>query len=210
MTTRLTHALLLCAACMLVAFPSLAQPPARAQESTRSQEVVVELDPARTEIHFVLGTTFHTVHGAFKLKRGLIRYDTSTGKAGGEIIVDATSGQSGNDSRDRKMHAEFLESQKFPEIAFVPDAVQVLPGSPGSSTPAGESLLQFHGQFKLHGSAHELTFNAQVQTIDGRLSATLHFVVPYVQWGLKNPSAFILRVSDKVDIEIHTSALRKP
>jgi polyisoprenoid-binding protein YceI len=187
----------------LFAASVLFAPPARAQE------VVVELDPAQTEIHFTLGATLHTVHGTFKLKRGLIRYDISTGKAAGEIIVDAASGNSANDSRDRKMHADFLESQKFPEIAFLPDSVQV--GlAPSKDAPQNVSQLQFHGLFKLHGSAHELTLTAQVQKIDGRPSATLHFVVPYVQWGLKNPSTFILRVSDKVDIDIHTSALLKP
>jgi polyisoprenoid-binding protein YceI len=201
---RLSFALVLSAACVLLASPA------------RSQEVVVELDPAQTQINFTLGDILHTVHGSFKLKRGVIRYDTSTGKAGGEIIVDATSGDSGNASRDRKMHAEILESQKFPEITFLLDAVHAPAGVPGpagipkttapqNESPQNNSPVQFHGLFKLHGSAHELTLTAQVQVIDGRPSATIHFVVPYVQWGLKNPSTFILRVSDKVDIDIHTS-----
>jgi hypothetical protein len=34
------------------------------------------------------------------------------------------------------------------------------------------------------------------------VTATTHFEIPYVQWGMKNPSTFILRVSDKVDIDI--------
>jgi hypothetical protein len=33
-------------------------------------------------------------------------------------------------------------------------------------------------------------------------SATTHFVVPYVRLGLKDPSAFLLHVSDKVDIDV--------
>jgi hypothetical protein len=30
-------------------------------------------------------------------------------------------------------------------------------------------------------------------------------VVPYVRWGLKNPSTFILRVSDKLDLDINAT-----
>jgi hypothetical protein len=30
--------------------------------------------------------------------------------------------------------------------------------------------------------------------------------VPYVQWGMKNPSTLFLRVSNKVEISIHTVA----
>lgn len=190
--------------------------PALARQLSKSSEIIVELDPAATQINFTLGATFHTVHGSFKLKRGEIRYDLSTGKAGGEIVVDATSGASGNPSRDRKMHSEILQSQQFPEITFLPDAVKVSAGAPGSGgasktiEPREESQLQFHGQFKLHGSIHEMTLTAQIQSLDGRPAATVRFVVPYVQWGLKNPSTFLLRVSDKVNIEIRAVGLVKP
>jgi hypothetical protein len=30
--------------------------------------------------------------------------------------------------------------------------------------------------------------------------------VPYIKWGMKNPSTFILRVSDKVEITVETAA----
>jgi len=42
-----------------------------------------------------------------------------------------------------------------------------------------------------------------VQINHDHASADVHFIVPYVKWGLKNTSTFILRVSDKVNIDVH-------
>jgi hypothetical protein len=59
--------------------------------------------------------------------------------------------------------------------------------------------------FKLHGAEHEATMTAQVQTTGDHWSARMHFTVPYVKWGLKNPSTFLLRVSSNVDIDIRAT-----
>lgn len=65
------------------------------------------------------------MHGTFALKRGTLRFDLATGKAAGEIVVDAISGQSGNDSRDKKVRKEVLENARFTDIVFRPDRVEV-------------------------------------------------------------------------------------
>ncbi len=89
-----------------------------------AQEAVLELDPARTEIHFTLNDPLHTVHGTFKLKRGTIRFDPATGQASGEVIVDVASGYSASRARDRRMHKEVLQSDKYPEASFSPDKIE--------------------------------------------------------------------------------------
>jgi polyisoprenoid-binding protein YceI len=165
-----------------------------------AQETALELDPAQTEVSFTLPDVLHTVHGKFALKRGSIHFDPATGKASGELIVDATSGNSGSTARDRRMHQNILESAKYPEIVFRPDRVQ------GKVEPRGTSQVQLHGVFTIHGAPHEILMPVQVEAGAERYSATLHFTVPYVQWGMKNPSTLILRVSDKVDIDIKTVA----
>lgn len=162
----------------------------------RGQEIAFDLDPARTTVQFTLGASLHTVHGNFKLKRGVIHFDPATGKIGGEAVVDATSGESGSEGRDRRMHANILESTRYPEIVFAPDRVS------GSVAGQGASQVEVHGIFRLHGAGHEITMPVQVQMDNGRATAKIHFTIPYVQWGLKNPSTVFLRVSDKMDIDI--------
>ncbi|HEV2418238.1 MAG TPA: YceI family protein [Terriglobia bacterium] len=159
----------------------------------------MNLDPARTQITFTLGATLHTVEGSFRLKSGTIQFNPATGEASGDVVVDATSGESGNDSRDRKMHKSVLESQNYPEIVFVPERIQ------GQVSLSGESHVQILGLVKLHGSQHEIALPADIQVTGNQLTANVHFAIPYVEWGLKDPSTFILRVEKKVDMAIHVA-----
>jgi len=85
-----------------------------------AQQLQVALDPAQTKIEWTLTATLHTVHGTFKLRSGNLSFDQNTHNANGEFVVDATSGDSGNTSRDRNMNKEVLESKRYPEITFVP------------------------------------------------------------------------------------------
>jgi polyisoprenoid-binding protein YceI len=57
-----------------------------------AQETALQFDPAQSHVEWTLGDVLHTVHGTFKLKRGAIRFDPSTGAASGELVVDAASG----------------------------------------------------------------------------------------------------------------------
>lgn len=175
---------------LLIAAPAAAQP------------VALTLDPAQTKVEYVVGSLLHTVHGTFALKRGNIRFDTGTGKAGGELVVDAASGNSGSEARDKRMHKEIIESGKYPEIVFRPDRVE------GAVAPEGKSKVQLHGVFSIHGGDHEMTVPAEVEASGGRYNATVQFAVPYIQWGMKNPSTLFLKVDDKVQITV--IAVAKP
>jgi polyisoprenoid-binding protein YceI len=154
------------------------------------------LDPDTTPVTFTLSDPLHTVHGTFKLKRGTIVFDPESGVASGQLVVDATSGDTGSKARDSRMHKNILESAKYPEIVFTPDHVE------GKVLLEGDSEVKLHGQFRIHGAEHEVTLPAKTHIAGGKVTAEIEFPVPYVKWGMKNPSTFILRVSDTVQIEI--------
>jgi polyisoprenoid-binding protein YceI len=171
-----------------------------AGESVPSQPRSLVIDPAQTKVEFTLGSLLHTVHGDFHLKNGTLNFDPQSGKARGELVVDAASGESGSPARDKRMHASILESVKYPEISFRPDRVD------GKVSPEGRSQVQLHGIFAIHGVEHEILFPITVDAAAGQYSVIGVFEVPYVKWGMKNPSTLMLRVSDKVEISIQTVA----
>jgi len=164
-----------------------------------AQDLALALDAPHTTINFTLGDVLHTVRGTFQLKHGALRLDAASGRLTGEIVVDARSGQSGSGMRDRKMHREVLESDRYPEISFRPDRID------GRIALQGKSSVRVHGIFAIHGSEHELTVPAEVEMSKDRWTASLRFAVPYVNWGMKNPSTFFLRVSESVDIDLTAS-----
>lgn len=159
-------------------------------------QAIFDMDASQSHAAFTLGDVLHTVHGTFRIKSGWIRFNPSTGAASGEIVVDATSGESGSGARDRRMHQNILESKTFPEISFVPAQVR------GGVNPQGESKVEIDGTFTMHGSSHPMTASAVVNASGDRLQAKVHFVVPYVSWGMKNPSTLFLKVGETVAIDL--------
>jgi hypothetical protein len=170
--------------------------PPQTPAAASANEIVLNVDPAQSTVHYTISSSLHTVHGTFALKRGTLRLDPATGKAAGEIVVDAVSGQSGNDSRDKKMHKEVLESSRFTDIIFRPDRVE------GAVQLQGTSSAELHGVCVLHGSEHELTAPVRAELASGQWKGTATFSVPYNDWGLKNPGNFILKVDHTVSIEV--------
>jgi polyisoprenoid-binding protein YceI len=197
----MTYTLRNCIAALLLI--GVATPPRQAviselsSHATRAAEqIVLSVDPARSTVHWSLESSLHTVHGTFHVKRGTVSVDPATGKASGEIVVDATSGESGNNGRDRKMHKEILESNQYSEVVFRPDRAD------GSILAQGNSSLKLHGKFSLHGADHELSVPTQATLKEDQWKGTASFEIPYIEWGLKNPSNFLLKVKPVVEVQL--------
>jgi len=192
---RLASALdFLVVALLILVVPSTLPQVAAPQDPSR--QIVLGIDPAQSKVSWALGSTVHTVHGTFALKNGTVQLDPATGKARGEIVVYATSGDSGNDSRDKKMHKEVLESAQYPDVIFRPDRVE------GKIMPQGAFTAQVHGIFVLHGKEHELTVPVSAEFAPDHWTGSAKFDVPFIDWGLKNPSSFFLKVNHTVEIEL--------
>jgi polyisoprenoid-binding protein YceI len=159
----------------------------------------LELDPSKTLVEFRLPGSLHTTHGTFKLERGTITADPATGKAGGSIVIDARSGATGIGARDKEMRESVLEAQRYPEITFDPQHFTL------ELRKGGQFQATMQGVLTLHGGRHNVALTAQGQLVGDNLTATAHFSVPYVDWGLEDPSVLFLTVAKQVDIDIATT-----
>jgi polyisoprenoid-binding protein YceI len=162
-------------------------------------EVTLNLDPTQSKLQWTLETTLHTVHGTFALKRGAVKFDPTSGSANGEFVADATSGESGNESRDKKMHREILESGHYTEVVFRPNRIE------GRVLAQGLSNVEVRGTFLLHGSLHGLSVPVKAELKGKSWKGSAKFSVPYLQWGLKSPNTFLLKADPAVEIELALS-----
>lgn len=161
----------------------------------------VVIAPAEAQLTFLLEATGHDVSGQLYLKEGKLHYDTATGAASGRIVLGAARTDTGNERRDRAMHEKVLESTLFPEIIFVPDHIT------GEVDDAGAGQFDLHGAITLHGDDHEVSLPTETRIDeDGRLVAHASLEVPFVEWGLEDPSLLFLRVAKVVQVDIRFSA----
>ena len=160
-----------------------------------AQHQTFAVDPDASEVKVTLKTTHELVNGTFHIQSGSIGFDRSTREMSGSVIVLAGSGQTGNGSRDKKMDKDVLRVEQYATVLFVPKS------HTGTIAPSGDSILGVSGVFTLLGTPHEITIPMVVQLEGTAATAKADFVIPYVQWGLKNPSFLIWKADN--DVAIH-------
>jgi len=162
--------------------------------SALSAEIRVRIPPESADIAFELKATMHTVHGTATLERAEFVIDTATGSVSGEAVVSAPSADTGNKKRDKKMHSTVLLSDSHPEIVFTAHRYE------GEIDAAGSSEIELVGVMEIIGVEHPLTVPVVVSIAEGTARAS--FTVPYVEWGLEDPSTFVLRVGKEVPVTV--------
>jgi len=169
-----------------------------------AQGLVFSVAPEASTVAFSLGATMHTVQGTFHVQQGSVRFEPGAPGLSGSIVVAAASGRSGNGIRDRKMTSKILEEARFPDISFAPARYQ------GALAASGDSEILVTGVFTLLGNAHDLTVPMQIHIEGTGLTAKARFTVPYVQWGVKDPSLLVVRVAKEVEIRLSLQGTLAP
>ncbi|HVZ83017.1 MAG TPA: YceI family protein [Terracidiphilus sp.] len=150
-----------------------------------------------SEVRMTLNTTHEVVNGTFHVQSGSIEFDRNGSEMSGSVVVLAGSGKTGNDSRDKKMNKDILKVDQYATVSFVPKAYT------GTIAPSGDSTIQVSGVFTLLGNPHNLTIPMQIHREKSKATVKAHFVVPYVQWGLKNPSFLFWKAENDVTIDLN-------
>jgi polyisoprenoid-binding protein YceI len=161
-----------------------------------AQHQTFVVDPNASEVKMTLKTTHELVSGTFHVQSGSIEFDQGDPKMSGLITVLSGSGKTGNDSRDKKMNKDILKVEQHATVSFEPKTYA------GIIAPSGDSTIQVTGIFTLLGTPHQITVPTLIHLDGNSAAARAHFVVPYVQWGLKNPSFLIWKADNDVAIDL--------
>jgi len=153
------------------------------------------VNPDASQVKMTLNTTHEIVHGTFHVQSGSVEFAPGTSAMSGDITV-AAAGDTGNGSRDHKMNKDILRTEQYATVTFQPKSYT------GALAASGDSTIQVSGIFTLLGTPHEITVPMQVHLEGSSVTAKAHFVVPYVQWGLKNPSFLIWKAENDVAIDL--------
>ena len=102
--------------------------------------------------------------------------------------LEVTDDIPGKDRREmeRAMQEDVLQSAKYPEIVFSLKHVTGFVPNQASST------VQLDGTFTIHGASHELTLIVPFTANNTSVEAHTKFSIPFEEWGMKNPSNFVL------------------
>lgn len=161
-----------------------------------AQHQTFAVNPDASEVKMKLNTTHEVVNGTFHVQSGSIDFDRTHAEIAGSVIIAAGSGKTGNDSRDKKMNKEILKVDQYTTVSFAPKTYS------GTIAPSGDSTIEVSGVFTLLGSPHDLTIPMQIHIDGSKATAKAQFMVPYVQWGVKDPSFLIWKAEHNVAIDL--------
>jgi len=160
-----------------------------------AQATAFRIDPATAEAGFDLKATAHTVHGTTTSVSGGVRVEPAADGSlvlSGKIEIGAAWLRTGNDRRDATMHEKSLLTASFPTIVFAP--ARFAPAGPAGADGATAGALE--GRITIRGQTRPLTIAATLAPRGDRIETTGTFDVHWADFGVPDPSFFIVKIEN--------------
>jgi len=89
-----------------------------------------------------------------------------------------------------------MKAQTYSTVTFAPAKFS------GQVKDSGDSTGQVDGNFTLIGQAHPITVPMTVHMEGDHFTASGSFAVPFVSWGMKDPSFMFMKVEKEVKVQL--------
>lgn len=166
-----------------------------------------EIDAARSHVGFEMGATLHTVVGKASAVTGRITVpaspDPSGFPVGGRIRIAARTLDTGNARRDRRMRSESLAVEKYPEIVFTPSKAL---GGTRPAAPGGPMELKLLGDLTIRDTTRPIEILVRARVGEQEIVADGEARLTFLDYGVPDPSNFLLHVDSEVKIHLHVEA----
>ena len=169
-----------------------------------TQATAYRIDPAAAKAGFDLKATAHTVHGTTTAVSGEVEVTpeaTGALKLSGKISIGAAALATGNDKRDATMHTKSLLVGSFPTIDFAPE--RFVPSAPAAADGSVKGKLT--GRITIRGETKPQTIAASLARKGDRIEASGTFDVTWADFGVPDPSFFVVRIEKVAHAHFHAT-----
>jgi len=174
--------------------------------------LTLAIDPKASVLAFTIKRPGETIEGTAHIFTGEVVFDPADPQAASSVVlrVVASSLETGNGMRDRKMRGSHLEVERFPEIGFRSTSIQVgsereAPSpspSPGGKEP-GRVLQRkalVEGVLSLHGVDRAIMVPASIRYDNGTLTAEGNVDLTYSDFSIAIPRFLWLVMDDEIKV----------
>jgi polyisoprenoid-binding protein YceI len=174
-----------------------------------AQATAYSIDPAACEAGFELKATMHTVHGSTRKVSGEVRATPEEAGAlslSGRIEIDAAALETGNEKRDATMRRTSLLVASFPAIVFEPERFS--PTGPAGADGAVPGILT--GRLTIRGVSKAQAIVAGLAHRGARIVASGSFDLAWADFGVPDPSFFVVRIDKTVHARFNVTFVPVP
>jgi len=175
--------------------------------------VTLPIDAEKSALTFSIHRPGETIEGRAHTFTGEVVLDPADLAAASSVVlrVAASSLETGNGMRDRKMRGSHLEVERFPEIVFRSTSIEVgsergaAPAPPaGSQEPAPGPPLRkaiVEGVLSLHGVDRTIMVPASIRYDNGTLTAEGTVDLTYSDFSIAIPRFLWLVMDDDIQVK---------